>query len=75
MKILSHKLVRREDCVSVDIRHDRRTWALSIRVVDGKVAGNFNKVATSRLTYFNYSEAIRQKHFEEIKKVVEKDYA
>lgn len=76
MNIRSSKVTRTEKWVSIKIRYNKVDFEISIRVIDGKVDGDYkSNMATSYITYFNETpDAIRKSHFSILKRHVEENY-
>jgi hypothetical protein len=75
MKIYSARTVRTEKWVRLKVSHGVKAFEISVLTVDGKLKHSSHKqgIATSYLTYFNeVPEKTRKKHYEEIKKYVER---
>jgi len=74
MEIYSAKTKMVEKLVEVNLGHETEAFTVSVRTKDGKVVGDFkNGLTTSRLSYFHDTpEEERKKHFEQIKKYVER---
>lgn len=74
MKINSAKTETVEKTITLSITVKRKTFEVTVYTIDGKVQGDGIKgYSTSYLTYFHVcSDTVRKKHFNQIKKYVER---
>lgn len=74
MKIISKKTVQVTKRIRLSVSHNNKIFNLYVETRGGKIKGNYkDSVSTSYLMYFHeVPERIRQKHFLQIKKLIEK---
>lgn len=73
MKIISAQTIQTRKWITVSVNFKGKDFDISVFAIDGKVEGDGIKgLYTSYLTFFNEnSQAVRIRHFKEIKKYVE----
>lgn len=51
--------------------YQKKSWEVSVYTKNSEVYGNFfTNVSTAQLEYFDISESIRERHFEQFKKAI-----